>query len=184
MRTVLVLGLVGASSVAYADRTTVVDVGLNVGATGNVNHDSAENSAPLIGPRITLGFEGSLVDVPDRPGYAFAGALVPELVLGSYIYDDRAEGYVGVGLRADLQMGQREQGLLKVSARGAMYLVGRALIIGDTQDPMYEFGFGEYLTRFHTRERVGIELTFVDRPHDHGSVDAHAGGFFGFYIGR
>src|SRR3569623_736566 len=51
----------------------------------------AEASAPLIGPRITLGFEGSLVDVPDRPGYAFAGALVPELVLGSYIYDDRAD---------------------------------------------------------------------------------------------
>ena len=182
MRTVLVLGLVGASSVAYADRATVVDVGMTIGAIDSVDHPN--NDRPLIGPRITLGWENPLVDMPDAPGYRFAGALVPELVAGSYVYDDHAEGYIGVGLRAELQMGQREQGLLRVSARGAMYLVGRALVIGDTRDPMYEFGFGEYLTRFRTRERVGIELTAVVRPQDHGSVDTQGGGFFGLYIGR
>lgn len=183
MRTVLVLGLVGASSIAHADRTTVVDVGMTIGAIDKVDHTSGSD-APLIGPRITLGFEDSFVTMPDQPGYHFAGALVPELVAGSYIYDDRAEGYVGVGLRAELQMGQREQGLLHVSARGAMYLVGRALVIGDNRDPMYEFGFGEYLTRFRTRERVGIELTAVVRPQDHGDDETHAGGFFGLYVGR
>lgn len=182
MRTVLVLGLLGASSVAHADRATVVDVGFTFGGFDKV--DQPGNAGPLVGPRITLGWENPFVTMPDHPGYHFAGVLVPELVAGSYIYDDHAEGYIGVGLRAELQMGQREQGLLKVSARGAMYLVGRALVIGDTRDPMYEFGFGEYLTRFRTRERVGIELTAVVRPQDHGSVDTEAGGFFGLYVGR
>ncbi len=182
MRRFFVLGVLATSGVAHADRTTVLDVGMTFGGISAV-HDTG-NERPLVGPRITLGFEGSFVDVPDQPGYHFAGALVPELVAGSYVYDDRAEGYVGVGLRAEVQMGQREQGLFKVSARGAMYLVGRALVIGDTQDPMYEFGVGEYLTRFHSRQRVGFELTFVDRPHDHGGVEAEAGGFMSLYVGR
>ena len=183
MRTLLVLGLLGASSVAYADRTTVVDVGVTLGGLDGA-YGSPGEGKPLVGPRITLGWENPFVTMPDQPGYHFAAALVPELVAGSYIFDDHAEGYIGVGLRAEMQMGQREQGLLKVSARGAMYLVGRALVIGDTRDPMYEFGFGEYLTRFRTRDRVGIELTAVVRPQDHGSIETEAGGFFGLYVGR
>ncbi|MBV8759646.1 MAG: hypothetical protein JO257_20320 [Deltaproteobacteria bacterium] len=183
MRSLIVAGVLVVSGVAHADRTTVIDVGMTFGALDK-GFDATREEKPLVGPRVTLGFEGPLVAMPDHPGYNFAGALVPELVLGSYVYDDHAEGYIGVGLRADLQMGQREQGLLRVSARGALYLVGRALVIGDTRDPMYEVGFGEYLTRFRTRERVGFELTFVDRPSDHGSVDGSAGGFLGLYIGR
>lgn len=184
MRTPIVLGLLAVSSIAHADRTTVLDVGATFGAVAPVNQDSADQAIPLVGPRVTLGFESSFVEMPDHPGYNFAGALVPELVAGAYIEQERAEGYVGVGLRAEVQMGQREQGLLKVSARGAMYVVARALVIGGDRDPMYELGFGEYLSRFHTRDRVGIELTFVDRPHDHGSVESEAGGFFGLYVGR
>jgi hypothetical protein len=186
MRTLAVLVALVAPAVAHADRNTVVDVGVTMGGAGTTtsNSDSGgRESFALIGPRVTLGWENHLVDVPDAPGYNFAGALVPELVLGSYIQSDRAEGYVGVGLRADLQMGQRDQGLLKVSARGAIYVVGRALVVGARQEPMYEFGFGEYLTRFHSRTRIGFEFTVVDRPDDLGDNTNSVGGFLALYVG-
>lgn len=179
---VLVLGVLVVSGVAHAERATVVDVGVTFGGIDTAHHTPGSD-APLVGPRVTLGWEDRLVDVPDQPGYRFAAALVPEIVLGSYIQSERAEGFFGVGLRADLQMGQREQGLLEVSARGALYLVGRALVIGANRDPMYEVGIGEYLARFHTRTRVGFELTFVARSQDHGSAETEAGGFMALYVG-
>jgi hypothetical protein len=186
MRTLLALCVLAAPAIAHADRSTVVDVGVTVGAAGNPNSaDSSADGLSLVGPRATLSWENPLVGVPDRPGYRFAGALVPQIIVGSYLQSDRADGYLGVGLRADLQMGQRDQGLLKVSARGAIYAVGRALVIGDKREPMYEVGFGEYLSRFHTSTRVGFELTVVVLPDASaaGDPDANVGGFVGLYVG-
>jgi len=188
MRRLVALLVVAVPALAHADRTTIIDVGFTAGGAGNSGWSSSSgtggrDSFALVGPRATLAWEGNLVGVPDAPGYNFGGALVPELVGGAYFESDRAEGYLGVGLRADLQMGQRDQGLLKVSARGAIYAVGRALVIGPKQEPMYELGFGEYLTRFHGRTRVGIEFTFVDRPHDLGDPDSSVGGFIALYVG-
>jgi hypothetical protein len=184
MRTLLPLCVLAAPAIAHADRSAVLDIGVTLGAAGGANDGSAD-AMSLVGPRATLSLENPLVGVPDRPGYRFAGALVPQIIVGSYIQSDRADGYLGIGLRADLQMGQREQGLLKLSARGALYAVGRALVVGDKREPMYEFGFGEYLSRFHTSTRVGFELTVVVLPNASvsGDPDANLGGFFGLYVG-
>jgi len=189
MRTLLALCVLAAPALAHADRSTIIDVGVTLGAAGNPSSsnstDGSADGMTLVGPRATLSWENSLVGVPDQPGYRFAGALVPQIVVGSYIQNDRADGYLGVGLRADLQIGQREQGLLKLSARGALYAVARALVIGDNREPMYEVGFGEYLSRFHTSTRVGFELTVVVLPNASvtGEPDAKLGGFFGLYVG-
>jgi hypothetical protein len=141
----------------------------------------------LVGPRITLSWEHAPLPFPDAPGYKFAGSIVPELLAGSFVEDVRAEGYLGVGVRAELKMAQREQGLLKISARGALYLAGRGMVTGADRDPMLEFGFGEYIGGFSKSTRVGFEFDVITRDRKNTTMDAmpgrEVGGLFQLYVG-
>lgn len=147
------------TTTAFAeDRSMVANIGATFGAIDGMDADPAEG---LFGPRITLAWERAPLEMPAMPGYNVKGALVPELTGGAFINDVSARAFLGVGLRAELKMAQREQGLLKVSARGGFYLAGRALAVGDERQPMFEFAIGEYFTGLHSWTRVGFELAVV-----------------------
>ena len=110
----------------------------------------------ITGPRVTLSWEHAPLELPPTPGYRFAGALVPELVAGAFIDDQRAQGFIGAGVRAELKMAQREQGLLKVSARGAAYVAMRGMVVGDERQGFVEFALGDYFCVGRTG-RIGFE---------------------------
>jgi hypothetical protein len=133
---------------------------------------------------LTLAWEHAPLTLPATPGFNVEGVLVPELTAGSFVNDQRADVFVGVGLRAELKMAQREQGLLKVSARGGMYIAGRGLIVGEKREPMLEFAIGEYLTRMSTWTRAGFEFAVVTVRRDTlEQRDWGVGGVFQFFIG-
>jgi hypothetical protein len=146
-RTLWLLLLV--SSAAHADeRRTTVAIGGMAGAYEHMYQDGDyvyASTEPLVGPRLTLSWETAPLAMPDQRGYRFAGAIVPELVGGAFVDDARAAMFIGAGLRAELRMSQREMGLLRVSARGALYVAARGLVVGDERKPFGEFTFGEYL---------------------------------------
>lgn len=152
--------LVLLCSVAYADeRVTTITVGGMAGAYERSYADPGYAYArvdPLVGPRLTLAWETAPLEMPAERGYRFAGAIVPELVGGAFLDDQRAALFVGAGLRAELRMSQREMGLLRVSARGAAYLAARGIVVGDERKPYGEFTIGEYLFVGRTT-RIGVE---------------------------
>jgi len=87
-------------------------------------------------------------------------------------------------VRAELKMAQREQGLLKVSARGAAYLAARGMVVGDQRKGFGEFAIGDYFIVGRTG-RLGFEGSLlVGRP-DEMTFD-HApkiGGLVLLYVG-
>jgi hypothetical protein len=168
-------------SVAHADRTTIVNLGLGVGVFGDVEATEPDS---MIAPRATLAWENAPLAIPDEPGTFHAGvALVPELTVGSLFESDRAEGYLGVGVRGELQMAQNAMGLLKWTTRGAAYLSARALVVGETRDVNYDFGIGQYFMRRHNFTRFGYEIEVLDRPH-YMQTDSHYIGFvMSLYVG-
>jgi len=199
-----VVVFLGASGLAHADdRSMFITVGGTAGAMGHSESNSGsydmypvadgggaytyQEPYSLVGPRITLSWEHAPLPLPAAPGYRFAGSIVPELLGGSFIEDVRAEGYVGAGVRAELKMAQREQGLLKISARGAMYLAGRGMVVGSDRDAILELGFGEYLGGFSKWTRVGFEFDVITRDRKNDTMEAtsgrEVGGLFQFYIG-
>jgi len=160
-RLAIALGVLVVGSVAHADeRRTTITLG---GMTGGIERTRQELSdvvasraEPLVGPRISLGWEHAALELPAEPGYRFAGALVPELVAGAFIEHDRALMFVGAGVRAEIKMAQREMGLFRLSARGAAYLAARGLVVGDERKPYGEFTIGEYLLVGRSA-RIGVE---------------------------
>ena len=180
MRTTLVI-LILASGVAHADdRAMVVDVGGGfVSSDGTTNYGEA---------RLSLGWEREPLAIPATKGHVFDLALVPELVAGGFIASDRAEMFVGAGLRGELRMAQRDMGLLQVTARGAIYLALRGLVVGAQREPVIELGIGEYFTRLHNRSRIGFELDALIRtgtdPTLDGISDGQSNGMlFQIYVG-
>lgn len=186
MRSVLYAAVLLAATTASAeDRSMVTNVGATFGAVDGMDADPA---AGLFGPRITLAWEHAPLELPPTPGYNVKGALIPELTGGAFITDESARAFVGVGLRAELKMAQREQGLLKVSARGGFYLAGRALVVGEERQPMFEFAIGEYFTGMHSWTRFGFELAVVSarrfaNPDAMEGRDWGVGGVAQFFVG-
>jgi hypothetical protein len=177
-------------ALAYAEeRSTTITFS---GMVGGIEHEMTSGDYylaepdPLVGPRMTLSWEHAALTYPDQPGYKFDGAIVPELVGGAFIDDDRARGFIGAGLRAELRMAQREMGLFKVSARGAVYLAGRGLVVGDDRKPFGEFALGEYFLIGKTM-RIGFEGSLVvtsEQPMDYYDADtARIGGIMQVFIG-
>jgi hypothetical protein len=117
---------------------------------------------PTGGPRITLGFENPPIAMPAKPGYSFAGALVPELTAGALFSERRGDLFLGLGARAELQIGQNKQGLLEVSARAAIYAAVRVLVIGKEQDTAADFAIGTYFY-VKGRTRIGGEINVMVR---------------------
>lgn len=181
MKRLLVLAVVLAPAVAHADRKTIVNIGGNVGLMGST--DTITPGA-IGGPRLTLAWEDPQLAIPDEKGTFDLGvALVPELFAGSLFESDRAEAYLGVGVRGELKIAQNSMGLLEVTARGAAYISARALVVGDTRDATYAFGFGQYFSRLKNETRFGYEAEFLDRPHYEQSSTTYVGFLFSLYVG-
>ena len=185
MRSLVCAALLFATTTAFAeDRSMVINIGATAGAIEDPAVMDGQPADSLVGPRLTLAWEHAPLSLPATPGYNVKGVLVPELTAGAFVNDQRADGFVGVGLRAELQMAQREQGLLKVSARGGFYIAGRGLVVGENRQPMLEFAIGEYLTRMSTWTRAGFEFAVVTARRDAlEQRDWGVGGVFQFYIG-
>ncbi len=149
--------VLGASSVAHADRSTVLSVGGMFGGAGDFAGGRAD---PAWGTRLSLGFGSPLPEMPATRGYNWRGALVPELFAGGLVLpeSERADGYFGAGIRAELQFAQREMGLLRISARGAGYIATRGLVIGEDRAGIFEFAIGEYFARHRSAARIGYEV--------------------------
>lgn len=183
MRSVLVaMAVVGASSVAQADgRSPVLSVGGMFGSVG----DLEVRPEPAWGTRISLGWENALPELPALPGYNLRGALVPELFVGGVVLPEaqRADGYFGAGVRAELQFAQREMGLFRVSARGAGYVAARGLVIGEDRTGLFEFAIGEYFARHHKATRIGYEVDMLVNRDGNASGDRTVGLFAQIFVG-
>jgi hypothetical protein len=174
------IGLVAlllAGTAHAEERTTTVTVGGTAGVVQRAHHDydyRYVEPEPLLGPRISLGWEHAPLEMPAERGYRFAAALVPELVAGAFVDDRRARGYIGAGLRAELRMAQREMGLLRVSARGAVYIAARGFVLGDERKAYGEVTLGEYLLVGRAM-RLGVEAGVIGGRADEIMIDAGAG---------
>jgi hypothetical protein len=137
------------------------------------------------GPRLMLAFERAPLPYPDAPGYRHDGQLVPELMGGAFVGDDSeyADVMVGAGLRAELRISQREMGLLRISARMALYVAARGFVVGENRDPMGELVMGEYFLFGRTGSgRFGFEFGGMQRRED-GKVEAQQGFISQLYLG-
>jgi hypothetical protein len=163
MRILLVAALVVPTSVAHADRVTTVNIGGMFGGVENAHTDESPEMKPAGGPRLTLGWENAPLALPATRGFTADLAFVPEVTAGAIMSDQRGEVMVGVGARAEVRMAQRDGGLLKVSARAAVYLAVRVLVIGDHKDTAFEGVLGEYLYLGKGRVRLGGEMGVIAR---------------------
>jgi len=153
-----------AAPIARAERTTTVNLG---GMIGGVERrvDEATRMTPAGGPRLTLSFEHPPPPLPPTKDTNADVTLVPELIAGAVMDADRGEAMIGVGVRAEVRISQRDGGLFHVNARIAFYAAGRALVVGDTQDPAGELALGEYVY-LKGRLRFGGEAAMILRRSD------------------
>jgi hypothetical protein len=169
-----VLGVVGALGTIAPDaradeRRTTVSLGVAFGALNSqpmlLDGPSDQLNEGFGGPRFALSWEESPLPYPVKPGYAVDVGLVPELVAGAFIDDEKAEGILGVGLRGELRMSQKQQGLFKVSIRMAFYATGRVLVVGEQRDLLGELVLGEYIL-VGRGGRFGFEVGGMARRQD------------------
>lgn len=162
VRSYLSLLVLGAlASPALADERELT---LTIG--GGVVVSEPDEDAAASG-RIGLSWELPRLAMPDQPGYAVDGTLVPELIGGTQHMSDRVESLLGAGIRAELRLSQRDMGVWKASARAALYVAARGFVIGRTRDPQLECVIGEYLyLGKHTRARLGVEAGYFQRELD------------------
>jgi hypothetical protein len=177
--------LAALSGGARADeRHTTVSLGIVVGAhTADpvvVDGPAEPRADGFGGPRLTLGWEHAPLPYPAQPGYAVDVGLVPEIVAGAYLSEEKGEAMLGVGLRGELRVSQKQQGLLRVSIRAAFYVTGRALVVGDQRDILGELVFGEYIL-FGRGGRFGFEVGGVARRE--AMDESHAGITGQLYLG-
>jgi hypothetical protein len=178
-------------STAHADeRATTIAVAGMAGAFNGANRTVmtgdyyVRQPEGTFGPRLTLSWEHAPLAMPDARGYRFEGALVPELVAGAFLDDVRAQGFIGAGLRAELRIAQREMGLLRMSARGAVYVAARGMVVGEERKPFGEFAIGEYLL-IGSATRIGFEADILmgraDQMYD--EPEPNIGVLMQFYVG-
>jgi hypothetical protein len=180
---VVVMVLAGWVGQARAEeRGTVGSLG-PVFTAFSVQVDEVERTRTAAGLRLTLSWEEPALAYPDQPGLRAGAGLVPELVVGMLAGDDRAEGEIGVGLRGELRLVQREQGWLKVSVRLVMYGAVRALVIGGDRDPVAEVVYGNYFL-VGSRTRIGFEVGGMSRRGDEAAGHVGPTAFGQLYIGR
>lgn len=182
----IALGSLVVVAPARAERTTTVTLGGMFGGLDDPMDDLRDSLRPAGGPRLTLAWENAPLEMPATPGYAVDVAFVPELTAAAILSETQGEALVGVGARGELRIAQREQGLLRISARMAFYLAARAMVIGDRQDTAFEGALGEYLLFGKGgRMRFGGEIGFLGREQtaDGADVDAQIGVFASAYLG-
>jgi hypothetical protein len=181
MRMVWIGIVLTASSAASADERALT---VTLGGVGVVEmNDNPEQVLETFGgPRLTFGFEHAPRPYPATRGYNTGGALVPELIVGA-LMRERGEGEaaIGVGLRAEFQISQREGGLLRINAKSALYLAARGLVSGEQRDVIGELVFGDYVY-LGSPARLGFEVGFTKRMTD-GMTPDPTGALIQFYLG-
>jgi hypothetical protein len=201
MRLACLVVVVLVSNVAHAEeRSAVVTIGGAFGGASSVSsmstdynydYDYASPDGAMSGPsdglgavRATLAWERPSPAFEMEPGKSnFSGSLVPELAIGSLFEHDRAEGFVGIGLRAELRAAHNSIKPFGLTYKVGGYLVGRALVLGKSQDAAYEFGFGEYFPRFSSFTRIGFEMSVMARPHYMDADETQVIGLFSLFAG-
>jgi len=163
-RGVRILQIAGAAlamtaSAARADeRRTTVSLGVVVGAQSQPQAGSTSGiGSGFGGPRVTLAWEEPPLPYPQQPGYAVDAGIVPEIVTGAFLSSDYGEAMLGVGLRGELRLSQRQQGLFRISMRGVFYAAARAIVVGDQRDFFGELVFGEYIL-WKRAGRIGLDV--------------------------
>jgi len=160
----LALSLLLIASPAAADRCAVWSVGPSAAgrATGASlgEASSSEQLTWLGGLRLGVAFEDAPPAMPIPGHVAIDARLVPELVTGFLVDRAHAEGYVGAGLRAELQLAAQKT----VALRTAVYVAARAIAIGGRRDSGVELVFGEYVAGSAGRTRFGWEGGAMIRP--------------------
>ncbi|MBA2542034.1 MAG: hypothetical protein H0V17_20510 [Deltaproteobacteria bacterium] len=181
MRAGWVLGVVavlGSEARAEERATTITVGGLGVMQEGPDSESIIDTAS---GMRVTLAWEDAPLPYPDRRGYNVGVALVPELIAGGLIHDDRAEALIGAGLRAELRISQREGGLLRINCKSAIYVAARGMVIGENRDVLTEVVFGDYIY-LGSPLRLGFEVGVTKRHVDQMDLDP-TGMMVGFYLG-
>jgi hypothetical protein len=129
-----------------------------------------------------LAFEPAPLPIPPNGLVDHDFRLVPELVAGVYSDDTRAEGFIGSGLRGEIQIASH----LRAPLRTGIYASARALVIGKHQDVAAELAIGEYLSFGRGTKRFGWEGGAIVRPRPYASteqsheLDAVATVYFGW----
>jgi hypothetical protein len=193
MRAVAVITLIAAAAPAARadDRGPTVAVSAFGGLLQRADHPGdGTDVPPMFGGRVLVAFEHDPVPYPGEPGEPGAAArleLVPELFVGTFVERNASELFAGAGVRLDLKYAQRELGLLRVTARGGLYLAARGLIVGEHRDPFVETTLGTYVMVRDTK--VGFEFGFLWGPgerYDPATArDVHdLGGIIALVIGR
>jgi hypothetical protein len=186
MRSSLVIAtLCVAAAPALADRSSVMQVGLTFDgrARGATWSDAGKKDvSPVGGARVSLSFEDAPVPIPEPGFFSTDTRLVPELFAGFLSDDERAEGYIGAGLRGEVQLASN---MRSVNMRTGIYVAARGMIIGKHQDPGAEFVIGEYLERGAGHCRFGWEGGALMRPRPDAAPDKQRelGALISIYVG-
>jgi len=163
----LVAALLVPAAAHAGPRTTAITVAGLVGvAEDDDSFDSFDSpSDEVTGVSAQLTWEAAPLALPAQPGYAFGFALAPEVHLGTLSIDDRADVFLAAGVRAELQLSQREQGLLRLSGRTSAFIAARAGVVGDDRAPLYQLVLGTHASFGESRLRLGFEggLLMFDR---------------------
>jgi hypothetical protein len=163
VRTSLILALLAIATPALADRSATFELGVtgDIRASGS-SWSAAGNSHDLHelgGVQLVVGFEHAPLPIPEPGALATDLRLVPELLAGFVADDERAEGFVGGGLRGELQVASNKRAAMRV----AIYTAVRAIAIGKHQDGAGELVVGEYISLPRGR-RFGWEGGAMMRP--------------------
>ena len=164
VRSSLPIVVLALAAPALADRTTSITVGATLDGRGSGSTFDTAGTVPvhmLGGARITLGFEDAPVPIP-APGGVAAGFLVAPSLAGFLGNDLLVEGFVGAGLRAELQLASHRRG---VQMRTAIYTVARAEVIGKHQDGAAESSSASTCGCTAARGSAGKAAHSI-RPHD------------------
>lgn len=185
MRAGLVLTVIMLGGTAQAEPRTT---SMHVGGFGLMELDESHDDEEIVpmesagGVRMTLAWEQPAPAYPDKRGYRYGAALVPELIAGALMLEDHADGMIGAGIRGELQIVQREGGLLRINSKSALYLAGRGMVIGKDRDVILEAVFGDHLSFNNHPFRLGFEFGFTRRVSD--VMDHDRVGFMTqFYLG-
>jgi hypothetical protein len=183
VRTVAFALVALTAATAHADRSTAIWVGGTFDATSKSNETQND---PHIngGARITLSFEDTPIAYPEPGTFDTDTRLVPELFAGFISNDVRAQGYLGAGLRGELQLARNNAIARPFHMRLAMYLAARAKIIGKHQDAGGEFMLGEYIFS-QGNLRVGWEggLGVIKRPEWNAQESPELEALLNVYVG-
>jgi hypothetical protein len=183
MRFACLLVVLLASNVAHAEeRSGVLTVN---GGFGFLAHEEwmGDGNGGLGVVRATYAWERPSPQFGEDGKSNFSGSFVPELVAGTFLEEDRAEGFLGLGLRAELRAAHNRIKPFGFKYKVGAYLVARAMVLGKSQDAAYEFGFGEYFPRFSSFTRMGFELTVISRPNYMETTDWQAGALLSLFAG-